>query len=182
MNNEKTKIVLPKGRAEKGEFEVDLDFLAKIEKRKKEISYVNKESAPELLYSFNESYCEVNKIAIQISLEYNQALEAVEERKAVVLLDIVPEELKKRNLASARSPAGSDDFRKAILQLDSKLKDLNERAETLKAFYQLLKIKSKGLEMAYQAVKKIYDPYKGITDNIHPRLNSGHEDEEQSPF
>lgn len=174
----KTTITIPRGDPNKGSFDVDLSLLIDAEKRKKEVAYVNKETAPELMYSFNEAYCEVNKIIVQLGLEYNYAAEAVEERRAIVLLDIVPEELKKRNLVNPRSPSGSDDMRKAIISLDKELKALNERAETIKAFHQLLRIKSKGLEMAYQAVKKIYDPYRTLNE-IAPRLKSGNEDEEE---
>lgn len=149
-------LVLPK--TDGTELSLDLSEIIKLEQRKKELAYVNKETAPELLYVFNEGYAEVSKMSIMVFQEYEKMYQKSRERRARVILDIAPEELKKRNLISTRSPAGSEDLRDAVLDLDSEYNSLLEKASALKAAFQFLKIKAKSLEMCYQAVKKVIDP------------------------
>ncbi len=136
----------------------DLKELGRLESRKKELSYVNKETAPELLYDFNEGFAEVSRMALKILHEYERMTLKTKERRARVILDIAPEELKKRNLTSTKAPGGSADLREAVLDMDKEYNELCEKASALKAAYQFFKIRAKSLEMSYQAVKKVIDP------------------------
>lgn len=136
----------------------DLKELARLESRKKELSYVNKETAAELLYEFNEGYAEVSRMASKVMLEYERMAQKSKERRARVILDIAPDELKKRNLTSTKSPGGSADLREAVLDMDPEYNQLLEKASALKAAYTFFKIRAKSLEMSYQAVKKVIDP------------------------
>jgi hypothetical protein len=156
METKQNLLILP--TADNKDLSFNLEELAKIESRKKEISYVNKETAPELLHIFNEGFLEVSKISTRILQEYEKMTLKVKERRAQVILDLAPEELKKRNLVTSRSPSGSEDQRQAILDLDKQYQELVEKSNALKAAYNYFKIRAKSLEMAYQAVKKVIDP------------------------
>jgi len=136
----------------------DLKELARLESRKKELSYVNKETAAELLYDFNEGYAEVSRMALKVLHEYERMVQKSKERRAMVILDIAPGELKKRNLLTSKSPGGSADLREAVLDMDKEYNELLEKSSALKAAYQFFKIRAKSLEMSYQAVKKVMDP------------------------
>ncbi len=150
---------IPRGTPNLDPLEFELTDLIKAEQRKSEISYVNKETGPELLMTFNESYCSAKRMMNQVNVEYLQAKKYADQRRAVVILDVVPEVLKAKGLASARSPGGSEDLRKAVLDLDTEHTALCDKVQALEAAYEFLNIKAKGFEMAYHAVKKIFDPF-----------------------
>jgi hypothetical protein len=144
----------------------DLKELARLESRKKELSYVNKETAADLLHDFNEGYAEVSRLSLKILHEYERMVLKTKERKARVILDIAPDELKKRNLLSSKAPSGSADQREAVLDMDKEYNELCEKASALKAAYQFFKIRAKSLEMSYQAVKKVIDPNGNYGSNM----------------
>lgn len=169
-------LIVPK--ADGSSLSFDLNPIIELEKRKKELSYVNKETAPELMYVFNEGFAEVSKMSIRVYQEYEKMYQKSRERRARVILDVAPEELKKRNLLSSRSPAGSEDLRDAVLDLDAEYNELLEKTSALKAAYQFLKIKAKSMEMAYQAIKKIIDPNATGGGYISDLSTTNHIDEE----
>lgn len=164
--DESTVISVPRGLPDLVNMEFDLKEILQAEKRKQEAAYVNRDTAQELMHTFNEAYCSVFKIITKISLEYQKAQQEINKRKAIVLLDIAPEELKRRNLVTAKSPGGSEDLRTAVLSLDDKYNALLDRADAIKAFLNFMKIKAKGFEMSYQSVKKVYDS-RNMPDGNH---------------
>ncbi len=153
---------IPRGTPNLAPLEFELGELLKTEDRKKEIAYVNKDTAPELLMVFNEGYCSVKRMMNQVNLEYINSKKFADQRRAIVILDVVPEVLKSKGLATSRSPGGSEDLRKAVLDLDEEYATLMNIVAVLETAYEFLNIKAKGFEMAYHSVKKIYDPSSSL--------------------
>ena len=171
---------IPRGTPNLEPMEFELGFLLKAESRKVEISYVNKETAPELLMTFNEAYCAAKRMMNQINLEYINSKKYADHRRAIVILDVVPEVLKSKGLATSRSPGGSEDLRKAVLDLDTEYGGLMDKVAVLETAYEFLNIKAKGFEMAYHSVKKIFDPSSSLgslssqlSGNIKSSLQAG---------
>lgn len=168
--NNVNALILPKGGLDAGELKLNMENLALIESRKREVAYVNKETAPELMKIFNEGYCEAQRMMVQVSYEYTVALKEANKRKSIVILDKAPTILKEKGLVNARSPGGSEDLRRAVLEADEEYLALQEKATILELAYELLKGKAKGFEQSYLAVKKIYDiSYTGLGNahNLH---------------
>jgi hypothetical protein len=166
-----TIINVPSGNPDLPDLRFDLATINHIESRKSEVAYVNKDTAHELMAVFNEGYGNSRQIMAKVAMEIQKVQQEIRKRKAVVLLDIVPDELKRRNLSTPKAPTGSEDFRTAILNLDEMYNKLLDRCSALEAFYELMAIKAKGLEMAYQAVKKIFDIEKSMS-SVTTKLNA----------
>src|SRR5579872_5183871 len=109
---------IPSGTPGLDSVEFELGEILKAEARKREMAFVNKETAPELLYVFNKAYCELLKIMSRITLEYNDAMKFLNKRKSVVLLEVAPEILLKKGLATKKDPAGTRELRNAVLDMD----------------------------------------------------------------
>jgi len=83
-----------------------------------------------------------------------------------LLLDIAPRVLADRGLATSK------DLRDAVVDSDVQYQECLERQGTIKAYQELLKGKSKALEMAYTSVKKILGERPmggggGYNPNVH---------------
>lgn len=163
---------------------LDLKEVRELEARKIEIGGVNKLKAPELMQAMERGYSLVAQTMLPaVAYQLAKAEEAADERKAVVMLDIVPELLAKKGLTTARNPSGSADQRENVLALDIEYKDLKNTVDMLQAVKELLKGKMKGFEMAYGAVKKVYDSLStyGVLGNSSPAdLSSGISDDLES--
>lgn len=173
--NNVTTLILPRGTLGAGELVLQMANLAHIESRKRESAYVNKETAPELMKVFNEGYCEAQRMMVQVSYEYTMALKEANKRRSIVILDKAPTILKEKGLVNARSPGGSEDLRRAVLESDDEYLALQDTVSLLEAAYELLKGKAKGFEQSYLAVKKIYDvSYTGLGNghNLHNPVES----------
>jgi hypothetical protein len=157
---------LPRG-SEDGVFKVDLGEVVSIEKRQKEVAYVNKETAPELMYIFNLGYASVFRMMTQVSFEYNQAVKHMKSRKSMIILDLAPQILKEKGLTDKKSPSGNKDLREAILDQDEEYLKRMDKVLMLEAAHEFLKGKAKSFEMSYHAVKKIYDVMSGRLGNLN---------------
>jgi hypothetical protein len=171
-----TLLKIPRGTPGVEPLEFELNEIMQSEDRKHDIISVNKETAPELMYVFNKAYCSVLRMLSQISFEYSQAVKYANKRKSEVILDIAPDFLKNKGLLSSRSPAGSEDLRKAVLDQDEQYLKLQDVVSMLEAAHEYLKGKTRGFEMAYHSVKKIYDVSNSNLGSLN--LNHGHQDEE----
>lgn len=162
-----TLLKVPRGTPGLVPLELDMEHIKTIEKRSPEVAYVNKETAPELLSTFNQAYCEVLRMMTQIAFEKTQAVKYADMRKAIVILEVAPAKLKEKGLATQRSPGGSEDLRQAVLALDTEFLDLQDKVNMIQSVYDFLKVKAKNFENSYNSVKKIYDVRNGALGNQH---------------
>lgn len=169
-------LTIPSGNPTADPMFVEMGEVQRLEDRKNEVAFVTKETAPELLETFNNGYCIVTKLMAQVAYEYTKAMEYANRRKSIVILDEAPRILQEKNLTTSRSPGGSEDLRNAVLNMDEEYLKHQDRANQLEAIYDYLKSKAKGFEMAYQAAKKIYETNTGslgsIKLNADPNANS----------
>lgn len=158
-------IVCPRGKGETQALALDMTNCYKAEGRIQEVAFVTPHKAPELLAVFNETFLELTRYLSQLDYELNVAERAANKVRAIILLDKVPEILKERGLATAKSPLGSEDIRTAILDTDQEYQEALERCDKIRAISKLLQGKLKAIEMAYTSVKKI------IGENVYNAKN-----------
>lgn len=147
-----TEIVCP---AKKGYVALNMTNIYRAEERIQEIAFVTQHKAPELLAMFNMVFLELTRHITRVKYEKVEAEKAAERVRAVILLDKVPGILEAKGLTSARSPAGSEDLRNAILSVDPEYSAAVDKCDQVNAVLGLLEGKLKGIEWAYSSVKKI---------------------------
>ncbi len=119
------------------------------ENRAQEVATVNQHKAPELLALFNRAYLDLSNMLSQLRFQQTRAEDCVAKRKAVLLVDIIPGQLKEKGLAS------SADVRQALIDLDEEYQRAKERLDFIEATIEYIKGKIKFMENAYTSVKKI---------------------------
>jgi hypothetical protein len=151
----------------------DLAVVDRAESRVMEIATVTPTKAPELLASFNAAYIVAIKAQAAIQHELVVAKRLAEKARATALLDRVPDILKQKGLSTPKNPMGSEDIRTAVLESDEQYSQALDRVNFITCILELVKGKAKGVEMAYNAVKKVLGEqafnYSG------PRTSSGSE-------
>ena len=145
---------------------LDLGPIYRAEARVAEVQAVTLAKAPELLSVFNKAYLDLSKMIRYLEGEYLRALRIAKKRRSVIILDEAREILVAKGLATTRSPGGSADLREALLDGDDEYQLLQERAETIQVYRELLNDKRKGIEMAYHSVKRIISQ-EGAYRNVH---------------
>lgn len=176
MELTKTELIIPSGNPELPDKHIDMTKLYELEARKQEVAMVNKMRAPELMRAFEQGYGLAARAMVGIRLEVDKAKEALNKRKAIVTLDIAPDVLKKKGLTTKASPAGSVEMREAVLANDEEYLSLLDRANRLEAAYELLKVKSKGFEMSFMSVRKIYDDLSKVNMLLNGSANANMEE------
>lgn len=155
MNITEKIITIPRGVTGLAPLEIDLTNVYRAEGRIPEVAFVTPQKAPELLAVFIDAYASLAKHIVAVDFERSQAERAANKLRAIILLDKVPTILKDKGLTSARSPSGSEDLRKAILDSDEEYTSALDKIDQLNALVELIKGKSRSVEMAYTSVKKI---------------------------
>lgn len=154
---------------------LDMRAIAEAEGRIREIAGVNAHKAPELLSMFNRVYLDINDYLRQVELNRHAATKKSEQRKAVVVLDLVPEILVKKGLTRPGNPGGSEDLRASVLAQDELYQQALDDQTLTEACHELLKGKQKAIEMAYSSVKKILGDTKDWRDLAALKTSAGAE-------
>lgn len=144
-----TQICVPAGDEKKPDLVIDLAAIQVSEARQSEVATVTPVKAGELLSTYNKAWADLHELITRLEAEKNRAKRAVDQRKAVLLLDDIPRILKEKGVASAA------DTRQAVIDRDEAYVRLSERLEAIEIVIALLKGKSKSFENAYTSVKKI---------------------------
>lgn len=148
------RIKIPDGKG--GEISLPLGAILVVEGRIQEIATVNTQKAPELMTVLTLAHLNTNDMLRQVEMLCRLAEKSIAMRKSIVILEIVPGELKSRGMSNARSPGGSEDFREAILNQDQEYLTAVDNLSKLEAVKNLLRTKLHSFEMAFSAVKRIY--------------------------
>jgi hypothetical protein len=155
---------LPNAATGEGSFVLDLSEVHRLEARKVEVASVTKFKAPELMQQMERGYYVVStKLMPLVAFQLSQAEQALDARKAVVMLDEAPRILREKGLVTSRNPSGSADQRESVLALDKEYAQLKNTAEMIKAVYELLKGKRHGFEMSFRAIQKSFDSLNQFT-------------------
>ncbi len=134
-----------------------------------EIAIVNTQKAPELMSCFVKAYTRCTEYLTNISAEAVKARNAVDFRRAEIILEEVPRILKEKGLLTGKTTGGNEDQRNAVMAMDKKYIELRDQLERIEMYVELFKGKQKSIEMQYMAVRKILGA--GI-DFRNPNLGS----------
>lgn len=134
---------------------LDLTNVQVAESRVHEVAFVTPQKAGDLLAAFNEAHLDLVGFITKVELEIRRSERKADQLRSVIVLDKVKDILKAKGLAKDSNPAGSEDLRRAVLDGDDEYQDALDKVEEMKALGELLRGKSKSIEMAYHSVKKL---------------------------
>lgn len=153
MQPAKYRVEYPNGST----YEVDVSEVMRLDARKVEIPSANKATGPELMRSMELGHGIAGALLATVGLEYDRIQEAIARRAAEVTLDLVPQILKEKGLATEKNISGTVDQRNHILTLDKTYGALKDVLAQLDAIKALLRIHVQGFVMAFSAVKRTMD-------------------------
>lgn len=159
------QLVCPAGTPGREPKIIDLGAILAAEARQNEVATVTQMKAPELLWTYNKSWLDLNGLLAHLTLERNIAQKELEKRKAVLLLDIIPEKLKERKIPT------NDANREAFIVLDPQYSTLEDTVMQITAVVKLLEGKLKSFENAYNSVKKLVGQDTYRTSGSNPNLS-----------
>lgn len=165
-----TTLTIPRALKDVGPLVLDMTSIYGAAARVHEVSIVNNGKAPELLALFNVAYLNVARCIAVVEYEREVAEKRLGEIRAVLLLDKMPELLRKKGLTTDRNPLGSVDMREAVINQDPEYQDMAMLAINLKCHLTLLKEFKSGFEMAYNGVKKVMGDSIGSQNRANPYL------------
>lgn len=123
-----------------------------------ELASLTTAKAGELLATFIEAWGDARRYATTAQREFSRAKQRLREVRATVVLDKAPDELKRRGLASTRSPAGSEDLRDGVVNSDPDYQRAADLVAYAEALAQYLGDIAEELKMAYFTANKLVDP------------------------
>jgi hypothetical protein len=153
----KGKLIVPSGTISESSAPITLDMeqIYHTESRLGDIRVANTENYVELMGTFNEAAHTTMKYIAKIEFELLMAKQQYDRRKAVLILDVIPEELRKREIKS------SEDVRNSFLTLDEECARYKDRIDCLTAAITLLDGKVKSFVRAFNAAKSVAEVKRG---------------------
>lgn len=151
------------GLAHKAEV-VDMNRVYKAEARFCELQALTRAKAGELLRAFIEAWSDARLGLAKAQEQLNKAKRRLRQVEGVAVLDKAVRVLEEKKLISTRSPAGSEDLRKAVVATDPDVAAAAEAVEMLAAISDLLETKAEALKMAYFSVDRVLDPRERHVD------------------
>lgn len=161
MNTPTALVVIP-AVAEIQMLELDFTELYTSMGRVEEIAGLTPMKASELMKTFVKGYSIAIRYTNMVELQKNKVSQALERRKAILLVDEIGPILASKRLKDTQIN------REAIISLDEKAAQLDDALQQLVALEKLLKGHQKVLEMGYTGVKKILGEHNpNLLDRRH---------------
>jgi len=123
-----------------------------------EIAFADKAKAKDLFSEFTRAYIYAGKLHAMLKMHVAKATTESRRRRAVILLDLMPEMAKEKGLASSRSPTGAADIREAFFYKDEEFLAIEDSRAALEAAEALLFSKLMAFREAADAVKQMLSP------------------------
>lgn len=139
----------------------DLTLVNKAESRVFEIATVTPSKGPELLSLFCRASFDLGRILPQVYFAYLMAQKAVANRKAVLMIDVIPGRITEKKLSQ------NDATRQALLDLDEDYSNALTKEYEFEACMMYLKRRIEDVEEAIHSIKKALDE----TGESHRRAN-----------
>lgn len=184
ISESKQAIICPRADSSIEAIVIDLRAILVAESRMIEVQSVTPAKSAELCMAFTISWRDLHQNICFLEAEKLKAQRVVDCRKAILLLEVIPEMLKNKKASS------NDDNRKAVIALDEEHTRAQETVDQITAIIELLKGKMKAFEMSYTTVKKMMgasDTFNYLNRNDHRTTTSPHGEEDapaqpRSPF
>lgn len=171
------ELVCPRGHAGGAPIVINMKTIVEAEARLFEVQRVTPATAPEQLAYWAEAKRRANDLYVMIAHQRAIAEREAEKTRGRVILDEAPAILKAKGLISDRSPAGSEDLRKAVLATHHEYQEALERVDYLEAVAAWIKGKVDSFTAAYFDVKD----HREAARNPMPKNLSGGVDHDAEP-
>jgi hypothetical protein len=142
--------VVPAGDGVRPPIVIDLKKAAIAEARLQDVAIVNKQTASELLSTYNDIWLKLQENCTKLAFERDEAKNAVGRTRAEALLGCNDDTFKKMGHAK-----GSADLRNAVVDLDLEVRAAEDRLNQIRAVLAFLEAKAKAFENAYNSVKAL---------------------------
>ena len=129
----------------------DLSRVFLAESRVFEIASVTPTKAPELLALFCRASFDLGRIIPQVYLGYLMAQKVVANRKAVLMVDVIPGKIAEKKLSQ------NDATRQALLDLDQEYSAALAKEYEFDAYMMFLKRRIEDIEESIHSIKKVLD-------------------------
>jgi hypothetical protein len=153
-----TTLAVPHYRKGIEPFKFDLARVYEAEARLSDIAIATKPIAKDLVATFTKAYVQLGKVYAKVKYEVAMAAIAARKRRAVILLDELPEKAKAKGLATARAPTGSEDVREAFFYTDEAYLAIEESRAALEATQELLFGKLMAMKAAMESCRAMLSP------------------------
>jgi len=134
------------------ELQINLEKVDEAESRLHEAQAVNPGTYGELEYTFNEAYRQLKKMVSSVQYEIANIQKTIDERKADIVLEVIPEMLKDRPKSHNNA-----DFRNAVFAKDEEYQKATDHLNKLKAMESHFEGKIKVMERTCAAMRKQMD-------------------------
>lgn len=160
-----TEIVCPRGTPGESPLVIDLAAILKAEVRQEETSSVTPAKAQELSTAFNRSWLDLNGVLAHLHLEKMKAEKVLEQRRSVLMLEVVPKTLSDKKLQS------NDANREAIVLLDEDYSAKQDTLMEIVAVVKFLEGKLRSFENALSIAKKVLGDQSPMWRTHNPNLS-----------
>ena len=147
-------LAVPRGMPNTPPLKLEMDEVYRAEARLHEVSIVSPLTAPELMGYFNTACNLTTKYISWIEYEILVAQKHYELAKATVILDIMPDEVKRFKDSGMKA---NEDFRNALIARDMECSNALDRLNQLIAVKSLLDNKARSFIRAYNASRSIWE-------------------------
>lgn len=137
---------------------MDMMPIFQAEQRINEIAFAGKDQAKSLFADFTRAYVYSAKLHAMVKLHVARATNESRKRRAVLILDYIPEQAKAKGLATTRSPTGAEDIREAFLYRDEEFLNIEDARAALEAAEALLLSKLMAFRDAAQGCRAMLAP------------------------
>jgi hypothetical protein len=173
-------LIIPNPKKELTPIRYDMRVINYAEGRVSEIAIVTATKAPELMATFSKACFELGRHFSDLHLQHRLAKKRLNDRKAVLILDSIPDKIQEKK-AAKKDVSNNEDTRQAIMDLDPEYSEAWVAEAQTEAALLLIERKVKDMEGALNAVKKILGETYGIFHRPNPNMNNVVEERQSSP-
>jgi hypothetical protein len=163
-----TKMLLPRGDATNGSpLVLDMKQIYESERRLEDVKSVTPDTASEVMGEMNIAANDASRYLAWIQYELLMAKKNYDKRKAVLILEKLPDFLKEKGLKP------NEDIRESFLALDNEAYQLRDRIDCLTAAFYMIEGKLKTFVRAFNAAKSVGDNrrYNAVAPITSPGAN-----------
>jgi hypothetical protein len=164
MSDEKKLIIPAKGHAK--EIQIRMGKIKEAEKRTYEAQFVNVGTYGELEYCYNEAFRDSTQVLGQVYLQIANIKKSMEERKADIILQIIPDMLEGKPKS-----ANNADFRNAVIAKDEQYQEYADHLAKLEALQIHFEGVKKHMTETCRAMRKTIDLIR--EGKMQPIINTG---------
>jgi len=167
MNPNVLTVPTPFKEAGEAPLHYDLTEINAAKARVPEIAIVNAARAPELMSVFARACFALASHFSDLHLKHRQAEKWVSNRRAVLIIDVIPEKSKAKGVGS------NEATRQAFLDLDDEYNQACNAEAHLEAALVLIREDLRAMEQCLSSVKRILTETSGLQYRPNPHLSTG---------